>query len=209
MIDDAGGAYPFTTGVENFKEFFYGAAQQAGESQNFDGNGSYVRFQVGGGPIEVSAPQPGGGFENTAVYGNTFEPPIGTRPAQAPKPPYKPKVACHTNAVPDVNGRRTRRPAEPGRTMNRAIREHLRDFVAIIALFVIGIVATVVILINQGVPFPSWAPGVGSESFELKAEFTSAQAVTPGQGQTVNINGVKVGEITEVELEDGRAIVTM
>ena len=93
--------------------------------------------------------------------------------------------------------------------MSRAIREHLRDFVAIIALFVIGMVATVVILINQGVQFPSWAPGVGSDSFELKGEFTSSQAVTPGQGQTVNINGVKVGEITEVDVEDGRAIVTM
>jgi phospholipid/cholesterol/gamma-HCH transport system substrate-binding protein len=93
--------------------------------------------------------------------------------------------------------------------MSRAIREHLRDFVAIIALFVIGMAATIVILINQGVQFPSWAPGVGSESFELKGEFTSAQAVTPGQGQTVNINGVKVGEITGVDVDDGRAIVTM
>jgi phospholipid/cholesterol/gamma-HCH transport system substrate-binding protein len=93
--------------------------------------------------------------------------------------------------------------------MRRAIREHLRDVVAMIALFLLGMAATVVILINQGVQFPSWAPGVGSESFELKGEFTSAQAITPGQGQTVNINGVKVGEITEVEVSDSRAIVTM
>jgi phospholipid/cholesterol/gamma-HCH transport system substrate-binding protein len=113
VIDDAGGAYPFTTGVENFKEFFYSAAQQAGESQNFDGNGSYVRFQVGGGPIEVSANQPGGGFENEAVYGNTFEPPIGTRPAQGPKPPYEPDVACHTNPLPDINGAAPVGPPSP------------------------------------------------------------------------------------------------
>jgi ABC-type transporter Mla subunit MlaD len=113
VIDNAGGAYPFATGVENFKEFFYGASQQAGESQNFDGNGSYVRFQVGGGPVQVSAPQPGGGFENTAVYGNTFEPPIGTRPAQGPKPPYKPKVACHTNPLPDINGAAPVGPPSP------------------------------------------------------------------------------------------------
>jgi phospholipid/cholesterol/gamma-HCH transport system substrate-binding protein len=113
VIDNAGGAYPFTTGVENFKEFFYGAAQQAGESQNFDGNGSYVRFQTGGGPILTSAPQPGGGFENGAVYGNTIEPPIGTRPAQGPKPAYKPKVACHTNALPDINGAAPVGPPSP------------------------------------------------------------------------------------------------
>jgi phospholipid/cholesterol/gamma-HCH transport system substrate-binding protein len=113
VIDNAGGAYPFTTGVENFKEFFYSAAQQAGESQNFDGNGSYVRFQTGGGPILTSAPQPGGGFENGTVYGNTIEPPIGTRPAQGPKPAYKPKVACHTNALPDINGAAPVGPPSP------------------------------------------------------------------------------------------------
>jgi phospholipid/cholesterol/gamma-HCH transport system substrate-binding protein len=113
VIDNAGGAYPFTTGVENFKEFFYSAAQQAGESQNFDGNGSYVRFQTGGGPILTSAPQPGGGFENGAVYGNTIEPPIGTRPAQGPKPAFKPKVPCHTNPLPDINGAAPVGPPSP------------------------------------------------------------------------------------------------
>lgn len=93
--------------------------------------------------------------------------------------------------------------------MSRVIREHLRDFVAILVLFVIGLATTLVILVQQGVTFPSWAPGIGSDSFELKAEFTSAQAVTPGQGQSVNVNGVQVGEISGVEVEDGRAIVTM
>ena len=33
--------------------------------------------------------------------------------------------------------------------------------------------------------------------------------MTPGQGQTVNIAGIKVGDLTEVELEDGNAVVTM
>ena len=33
--------------------------------------------------------------------------------------------------------------------------------------------------------------------------------MTPGQGQTVNISGVKAGDISEVELEDGKAVVTM
>src|SRR4051794_41642694 len=35
------------------------------------------------------------------------------------------------------------------------------------------------------------------------AEFSNAQAVTPGQGQTVNVAGVEVGEIGEVRLENG------
>ena len=39
----------FTTGAENYKEFFYALVGLAGEGQNFDGNGMYVRFQTGGG----------------------------------------------------------------------------------------------------------------------------------------------------------------
>jgi phospholipid/cholesterol/gamma-HCH transport system substrate-binding protein len=113
VIDNAGGAYPFATGVPNYKEFFYSAAQQAGESQNFDGNGSYVRFQVGGGPVQVSAPQPGGGFENSAVFGNTIEPPIGTRPAMTPEPPYRPEFPCYQNALPDINGSAPVGPPSP------------------------------------------------------------------------------------------------
>jgi hypothetical protein len=31
------------------------------------------------------------------------------------------------------------------------------------------------------------------------------QAVTPGQGQTVNVAGVEVGEISSVKLRDGKA----
>jgi phospholipid/cholesterol/gamma-HCH transport system substrate-binding protein len=92
--------------------------------------------------------------------------------------------------------------------MSKAIRDHLRDFVAIAVLFAFGLVSTVAILLEQGVSLPSWAPG-GKERFELRAELSSAQAVTPGQGQTVNIAGVRVGDITEVELADGNAVVTM
>ena len=33
--------------------------------------------------------------------------------------------------------------------------------------------------------------------------------MTPGQGQTVNIAGVEVGDVTEVELEDGDGVVTL
>ncbi len=65
------------------------------------------------------------------------------------------------------------------------------------------------ILANQATALPSWVPLLGEERFELKAEFTSAQAVTPGQGQAVDIAGIQVGDITGVELEDGHAVVTM
>ena len=93
--------------------------------------------------------------------------------------------------------------------MKRAIREHLRDFIAIIALFVAGLLVTGYILSQQQQPYPSWIPFLGDDRFELKAELSSAQAVTPGQGQTVNIAGVKAGDISEVELVDGNDVVTM
>ena len=50
---------------------------------------------------------------------------------------------------------------------------------------------------------------LGRDFVEVEAELTSAQAVTPGQGQTVNIAGVEVGEISSVKLENGKAIVGM
>lgn len=86
-----------------------------------------------------------------------------------------------------------------------AIRKHVRDFVAIIGLFVIAAVIAVYILDNQRLRFPY----VEEEPFRLKAAFSTAQAVTPGQGQTVRVSGVRVGDIGKVELENGVAIITM
>jgi phospholipid/cholesterol/gamma-HCH transport system substrate-binding protein len=93
--------------------------------------------------------------------------------------------------------------------MTRVIREHLRDFIAIIFLTAAGLVTAYVILSSQAQSLPSWVPLLGEERFELKAEFSSAQAITPGQGQAVDVSGIQVGDITGVELEDGHAVVTM
>jgi phospholipid/cholesterol/gamma-HCH transport system substrate-binding protein len=93
--------------------------------------------------------------------------------------------------------------------VKRAIREHLRDFLAIGALFIAALAVTGLILSQQEQPYPSWIPLLGDDRFELKAELSTAQAVTPGQGQTVNIAGVKAGDISDVELQNGHAVVTM
>jgi phospholipid/cholesterol/gamma-HCH transport system substrate-binding protein len=90
-----------------------------------------------------------------------------------------------------------------------AVRKHLRDFAAVLALMVVALAVSVVILSNQRLVLPAWVPFVGKDFFVVKAELSTAQAVTPGQGQTVNIAGVQVGEISKVELHDGRAIVTL
>jgi phospholipid/cholesterol/gamma-HCH transport system substrate-binding protein len=86
-----------------------------------------------------------------------------------------------------------------------AIRKHLADFLAIIALFAISMGVAAYILSNQRLRFPI----VEDKPFQLKAEFSDAQAVIPGQGQSVRVAGVQVGEISKVQLQNGRAYVTM
>ena len=92
--------------------------------------------------------------------------------------------------------------------MRTAIRKHMTDFVALIVLFVIALGVGGYILSNQRLYLPKWVPFVGSDFVKYKFDFSTAQSVTPGQGQTVNIAGVKVGEITAVNLENGHAVVT-
>jgi phospholipid/cholesterol/gamma-HCH transport system substrate-binding protein len=90
-----------------------------------------------------------------------------------------------------------------------AIRKRLPDFAAILVLFLIAMGVATYILSHQRLNLPAWVPIVGKDFFTLKAEFQTGQALTPGQGQTVDIAGVKVGEIQKVELVNGRALVTM
>jgi phospholipid/cholesterol/gamma-HCH transport system substrate-binding protein len=93
--------------------------------------------------------------------------------------------------------------------MRRALREHRRDVAAIVALVLAGLFALFVILNGQKTSLPGWVPILGTDRFELKAEFTSAQAVTPGQGQAVDMSGIQIGDVTGVTLENGHAVVTM
>lgn len=93
--------------------------------------------------------------------------------------------------------------------MRTAIRKHLRDFIAIVVLVVLAAVVGGYILAHQRIYLPGWVPVFGRTYYTLKGEFSTAQAITPGQGQTVDIAGVQVGEISTVDLVNGRAIVTM
>ena len=93
--------------------------------------------------------------------------------------------------------------------MRQAIRKHLRDFIAILFLVVVAAGVAGYILSNQRFYLPAWVPGIGTDFYTVKAEFETGQAVVPGQGQTVNIAGVKVGDIGQVELEEGVAVVEL
>jgi phospholipid/cholesterol/gamma-HCH transport system substrate-binding protein len=92
----------FSTGVENYKEFFYGLVGLSGEGQNFDGNGMYVRFQPGGGAQTLSLGTAG---SLTQQFGSAPAVPLGNRPFNPGKrPPYKPNVRCVDNRLPNLNG---------------------------------------------------------------------------------------------------------
>jgi phospholipid/cholesterol/gamma-HCH transport system substrate-binding protein len=86
-----------------------------------------------------------------------------------------------------------------------AIRKNLADFLAILGVVVFGIAIGAYILSNQRLRFPL----VEEPFYTVKAELPDAQAVTPGQGQTVVVAGVRVGDIGKVELEDGKAVVEL
>ena len=97
---------PLSTGVENYKEAFYTFVGLAGEGQNFDANGGYVRFSVAGGDQTVAL-GPGNNLTQK-LFSNYVKPPLGTRPAYpGKKPPYKPDFPCYKNKLPDINGAAT------------------------------------------------------------------------------------------------------
>jgi virulence factor Mce-like protein len=97
----------FTSNTENYKEFWYTMVGLAGESQNFDGNGHYVRFAVGGGDQTVSTGKYGGNA-GEKLYGNVDDPPLGTRPAfPGKRPPYQHAAACKDQKIADLNSAKT------------------------------------------------------------------------------------------------------
>jgi phospholipid/cholesterol/gamma-HCH transport system substrate-binding protein len=79
----------------------------SGESQNFDGNGQYTRFQPGGGP-QTFTTGPTGVNELTGppLFGNPALTPLGSRPARpASKPPYNRRFPCYRNKPPNLKAR--------------------------------------------------------------------------------------------------------
>ena len=91
----------FTTGLTNYQEFFQTLVGLAGESQNFDGNGSYTRFMSGGGAYSVQTDPVQ--QQGSPLFGSATSPPVGTRPARGGKPPYKPNAPCYKQKAPDLN----------------------------------------------------------------------------------------------------------
>jgi phospholipid/cholesterol/gamma-HCH transport system substrate-binding protein len=105
-----------TSGVENYKEFWYSLVGLGSIGQHFDGNGAMAKFMVGNsGQTLRSAPVSilGTNVKGLRLLGRSPLPPQGTRPAYpAEEPPYQPLVPCYTQALPNFNGPLSQGPAD-------------------------------------------------------------------------------------------------
>lgn len=105
-----------TSGAKAYEEFFYALTGLAGLSQNFDGNGNYLRALAGGGGHTVISGHTSiVGFKGQGqkLIGKATLVPEGTRPRfPAKEPPYEPHVSCATQKVPNVNGPLASGPAD-------------------------------------------------------------------------------------------------
>jgi phospholipid/cholesterol/gamma-HCH transport system substrate-binding protein len=94
-------------------------------------------------------------------------------------------------------------------SLSRQSRGRSKDTIAIAVLVALGVVMTLWIFTQQKASLPAWVPFVGQEFAHVTGDFTTAQAVTPGQGQAVDVAGIQIGKVTSVDLEDGHAVVGM
>jgi phospholipid/cholesterol/gamma-HCH transport system substrate-binding protein len=93
--------------------------------------------------------------------------------------------------------------------MKRVLERYGVPFAAIIVIVLIGMTAAVGVLANQRFYLPKWVPILGGDFVDYTIDFSSAKAVVPGQGQTVAISGVTVGDIKDVKLYNGRGRVSV
>ncbi|MHB8234172.1 MAG: MlaD family protein [Solirubrobacteraceae bacterium] len=107
-----------TTGVEDYKEFWYSLVGLNSLGQGFDGNGTLGKFLVGSSGQTLKSQKTA--VLGTAPYSTDLQllarsplQPLGTRPAYpAQEPEYKPLVACYTQTLPNFNGPLSQGPAD-------------------------------------------------------------------------------------------------
>lgn len=95
------------------------------------------------------------------------------------------------------------------RGLRDQIERYRTAFISVVAMILIALFVGGYILAHERLSLPGWFPVLGKSYVTLKADFRTAQAVTPGQGQSVTIAGAKIGEIASVKADEGDALVTM
>src|SRR6478672_9705780 len=98
---------------------------------------------------------------------------------------------------------------EGGLSVRDQIERYRTAFISVVVMVIIAAAVGGYILAHENLKLPGWVPVFGRSYYTLKADFQTAQAVTPGQGQAVTIAGAKIGEIASVDLNNGVATVTM
>ena len=83
------------------------------------------------------------------------------------------------------------------------LRMYMGHILALVGMIVLSAAVSLYVVVHERLRFP-W-----QDQTRIYAEFENAQSVTPGQGQSVNVAGVQVGEIGGVKLEHGRAVVQL
>jgi phospholipid/cholesterol/gamma-HCH transport system substrate-binding protein len=105
-----------TSGVEDYKEFWYSLVGLSGIGQSFDGNGTFAKFLVGNSGTTLKS-QPTSILSTKTkgqqLLGRSPLVPQGTRPAfPTEEPPYQPLVPCYKQALPNFNGPLSQGPAD-------------------------------------------------------------------------------------------------
>jgi ABC-type transporter Mla subunit MlaD len=105
-----------TSGVENYKEFWYSLVGLGSIGQHFDGNGVMAKFMVGNSGQTLRSQRVkelGSKSEGLQLLARSPLPPQGTRPAYpAEEPPYQPLVPCYKQGLPNFNGPLSQGPAD-------------------------------------------------------------------------------------------------
>ena len=92
---------PHSTGEPVYKDLVHSVVGQASASQNFDGNGSNVRYHAGFGGQTISFGDVAGVSDPLVAFTN--EPLVGSRPRRpAQQPPFRPDVPCTSQSPPDL-----------------------------------------------------------------------------------------------------------
>ena len=220
-----------TTGVENYKEFWYCAGGPERASARASTATGRSRSSSSATAARRCARRPVGDRRHHV------KPACGcwrarrcrrwarARRSPAEEPPYQPLVPCDKQALPEFNGplrraprterviaddtRAARHSHEGGLGVREQIERYRSAFIAVVTMIVLAAAVGGYILAHENLKLPGWVPVLGRNYYTLKADFQTAQAVTPGQGQAVTIAGAKVGEVESVELHGGRRHVTM
>ena len=87
--------------------------------------------------------------------------------------------------------------------MKRAIRTYWPSFVTIILFAMLSTALGIYTLAQQRVQLPF------KDRYKIHATFTATPGLAPGLGQAANVAGVRVGQITDAKVVDGRSVVTL